>query len=85
MAKGGYREGAGRKPKAYEIQLIEQMDSILAPAEAWEALANLVRANDPAAIKLWLNYRFGMPKQQIEATGGTIPISVIVTENVRQN
>jgi hypothetical protein len=63
---GGARPGAGRKPKADEIKLIEQMDAIAAPEEAWEALWNLCKVGDASAIKTWLNYRFGMPKQKID-------------------
>ena len=65
---GGTREGAGRKPKADEIKLIEQMDAVLAPAIVWQKLAELVMDQDTAAIKTWLSYRFGMPKQAIDHT-----------------
>lgn len=44
------------------------MDSVLAPIEAWEALAVLVRNRDPIAIKTWLAYRYGQPKQQTDIT-----------------
>jgi len=65
---GGVREGAGRKPKADEIKLIEQMDAVLAPAEVWQKLAELVKDQDAAAIKTWLSYRFGMPQQKVDHT-----------------
>jgi hypothetical protein len=67
-SKGGKREGAGRKPKADEIKLIEMMDSIASPAEAWAALWGRVQENDTAAIKTWLEYRFGKPKQSVDVT-----------------
>lgn len=66
--KGGAREGAGRKPKIDEITLIESMDAVLVPQEAWEKLASRVKDGDVNAIKIWLSYRFGMPKQTIEQT-----------------
>ncbi len=66
--RGGVRPNSGRKSKADEIKLIEQMDCILAPEEAWEALAKLVRSGDGMAVKTWLSYRFGMPKQAIDLT-----------------
>lgn len=66
---GGAREGAGRKPKADEIKLIEQMDAILVPEKAWKALAKLVESEDHNAIKTWLGYRFGMPRQSIAHSG----------------
>ena len=65
---GGARPGAGRKPKIQEIKIIEQMDAISVPDEIWEALLFKVKEGDTAAIKLWLSYRFGMPKQQIDVT-----------------
>jgi hypothetical protein len=68
MKRGGVRPNSGRKPKADEIKLIESMDAILAPEEVWQALANLVLANDPMAIKTWLAYRYGQPKQQTDIT-----------------
>ena len=65
---GGARPGAGRKPKIQEIKVIEQMDAVSVPNEVWKALLFKVKEGDTAAIKLWLSYRFGMPKQQIDVT-----------------
>ena len=62
---GGNREGAGRKPKSDEIQMIENMDATKATIEVWAKLAEKVEAGDVNAIKLWLEYRFGKPKQLI--------------------
>jgi hypothetical protein len=63
---GGKREGAGRKPKIDEITLIESMDAVLVPKIAWEKLAVKVKENDVQAIKTWLSYRYGMPKQTVD-------------------
>jgi hypothetical protein len=63
---GGAREGAGRKPKADEVKLIESMDAIAVPDSVWKALYNKVLEGDTQAIKTWLSYRFGMPKQTVE-------------------
>ncbi len=65
---GGARPGAGRKPKIQEVKLIEQMDAISVPNEIWEALLFKCKQGDTQAIKLWLAYRFGLPKQQIDVT-----------------
>jgi hypothetical protein len=65
---GGARPGAGRKPKIQEVKLIEQMDAISVPNEIWEALLYKCQQGDTQAIKLWLSYRFGLPKQQIDVT-----------------
>ena len=68
MPKGGSRIGSGRKPKVQEVKLIEQMDAISVPSEIWEALLFKCKQGDTGALKLWLAYRFGMPKQQIDVT-----------------
>lgn len=65
---GGARPGAGRKPKILEIKLIEQMDAICVPEKIWEALLYKCQQGDTNALKLWLSYRFGLPKQQIDVT-----------------
>ena len=65
---GGAREGAGRPPKILEIKLIEQMDAICVPEKIWEALLYKCQQGDTNALKLWLSYRFGLPKQQIDVT-----------------
>jgi hypothetical protein len=65
---GGAREGAGRKPKIMEVKLIEQMDALAAPQQIWDALLYKCQQGDTQALKLWLSYRFGLPKQQIDLT-----------------
>ena len=65
---GGARLGAGRKPKIEEIKIIEQMDAICVPEKIWEALLYKCQQGDTNALKLWLSYRFGLPKQQIDIT-----------------
>ena len=65
---GGVRPGAGRKPKIQEIKIIEQMDAICVPDKIWEALLMKCAQGDTNALKLWLSYRFGLPKQQIDVT-----------------
>lgn len=44
------------------------MDRICVPEKIWEALLYKCQEGDTAALKLWLSYRFGMPKQQIDVT-----------------
>jgi hypothetical protein len=62
---GGNRPNSGRKPKSDEIQMIENMDATKATIEVWAKLAEKVESGDVNAIKLWLEYRFGKPKQLI--------------------
>ena len=65
---GGARPGAGRPSKIQEIKVIEQMDRIAVPDEIWKALLFKIKEGDTQAIKLWLSYRLGLPKQQIDVT-----------------
>ena len=65
---GGARIGAGRKPKVQEIKIIEQMDAIAVPEKIWLALLRKCEEGDTQALKLWLAYRLGLPKQQIDIT-----------------
>ena len=62
---GGHKT-AGRKPKIDEIKLIEQMDAIAVPSTIWKALHDKASEGDTQAIKTWLSYRYGMPKQALD-------------------
>jgi hypothetical protein len=66
--RGGPRPNSGRPPKIQEIKLIESMDAIAVPQEIWKALLFKIEQGDTQAIKLWLSYRLGLPKQQIDVT-----------------
>jgi hypothetical protein len=66
--RGGPRPNSGRPSKIQEIKLIEQMDRIAVPDEIWKALLYKIKEGDTQAIKLWLSYRLGLPKQQIDVT-----------------
>jgi hypothetical protein len=66
--KGGKREGAGRKPKVHEVKLVESMDAISVPSEIWKALLYKCLQGDTGALKLWLSYRYGLPRQQLDIT-----------------
>ena len=59
MGRGGKRQGAGRKSKAEEIELIEKLTP-LEPA-ALEALANGVKKGDYKFVQLYLHYYLGKP------------------------
>ena len=63
---GGKRENSGRLKKNDVISMVEQMDKRLIPETLWDSLAKLVENNDIQAIKTWLGYRYGMPKQTID-------------------
>ena len=60
---GGHSNG-GRKPKAEEQKLIEKL-SPLQP-KAYKALEKSIADNQGWAIKLFFEYMYGKPKQQID-------------------
>jgi len=62
---GGYREGAGRKGKAEETKLIEKLTPL--DELAFENLREGLEAKDYAALKLFFEYRFGKPRQTVDA------------------
>lgn len=64
--RGGVREGSGRKPKSAEVALAQQMDKVAPCEQVLNALYHKVLDGDTQAIKLWLNYRLGMPVQRVE-------------------
>lgn len=63
---GGKREGAGRKPKADEVELIER----LSPMDdlALQKLKEGVSSGDFKFIQLFMNYRYGRPKEKKDIT-----------------
>jgi len=63
---GGKRDNSGRLKKDDVISLIETMDAIAVPETVWKMLYSKVLDSDVNAIKTWLQYRYGMPKQVID-------------------
>ena len=66
--RGGPRPNSGRPSKIQEIKLVESMDRIAVPDEIWKALLYKIKEGDVQAMKLWLSYRLGLPKHQIDVT-----------------
>lgn len=64
--RGGVRKGAGRKPKADEVQLIEKLTPLA--DSAFEALKRGLDEANPVFVKLWFEYFYGKPKQQMDIT-----------------
>jgi len=66
MAKGhgGKREGAGRKSRSEEQELIEKLSPH--DEKALKALIELIEAKDLRAVQLFFNYRYGKPKERVE-------------------
>jgi hypothetical protein len=63
---GGARAGAGRKPKADEIKLVERLSPL--EDDALAALAEGVKSGDIKWIQLYLNYYLGKPRETRDIT-----------------
>lgn len=63
---GGARKGAGRKSKIDEIAFLDKLDNIIDSDEAITKLKELIEADNFPALKLYMEYRFGKPKETIE-------------------
>lgn len=76
--RGGARENAGRKPKADEIALIARlspMDNL-----ALKLLNDKLEEGDMAALKMFMEYRWSKPKQEVGIDGDlmlSIPAPVV--------
>jgi hypothetical protein len=62
---GGHKT-AGRKPKADEIKLIEQLDKAIDKTTVMKKLNNLLLDGNMQALKLYFEYRFGKPKETMD-------------------
>jgi len=62
---------AGRKPKDEELKIVERLDNIINQDEAIHKLKELIEKGNLQAIKLYLQYRYGQPKEQIDVTTET--------------
>lgn len=72
--RGGARIGAGRKPKIEELKLIEKLSPM--DETALELLKTLLQQGDFNALKLFMEYRFGKPKQSVDVTSDGDKISI---------
>ena len=70
--RGGKREGSGRKPKIEEDSFIDKMDNVMSLELVLDKLAENINGKETNAIKTWLSYRIGMPKQIIESKSEVI-------------
>jgi hypothetical protein len=60
----------GRPPKEAEQLLIEKLQPL--EPKALEALKNGLKDGKPWAVKLFFQYRFGLPKQTVDNTSTNI-------------
>ena len=57
--------GGGRKPKAYEQNLLERLSPLT--DEAFKTLRAAIKDNQPWAVKLFFAYNYGQPTQILQA------------------
>lgn len=80
---GGARKGSGRKSKSEEQGLVEKLNPL--EESALDALADALKEKQPWAVKLFMQYLYGMPKQTTENhnhhTGEGIDIKKIFGED----
>ena len=63
---GGKREGAGRPSNGELINIRQILDEAIDPAMVTEMLKQRIESGDQRAIELYLKYRAGVPKQEID-------------------
>jgi hypothetical protein len=63
--KGKIGNKGGRKPKSEELRLVETLDKYVNPDKAFSILAELIENKDKHALKLWMEYRYGKPKEVV--------------------
>lgn len=65
--RGGARPGSGRKPKADEEELLSKLRPM--DADAIAAIKDGIKKKDYQFLKLFMDYRFGKPKEKVEHSG----------------
>ena len=76
--RGGKRPGAGRPPKAEEQKLIEKL-SPLEPI-AFKALEQALKDNEGWAVKLFFEYKYGKPHQQVDVTTNNESLNIPISQ-----
>ena len=80
--RGGAREGAGRKSKDEELKIIERLDNIIESDDVIKSLKVLIKDGNFNAIKLYLEYRYGKPKETIENINRNFEAGELTKEEV---
>tara|TARA_R110002050_G_scaffold13541_6_gene43335 strand:- start:2790 stop:3080 length:291 start_codon:yes stop_codon:yes gene_type:complete len=62
----GGNKNAGRKPKVEELKFISKLDNIINSEDAIKKLKEFIENDNFPALKLYLEYRFGKPKEVVE-------------------
>lgn len=76
--KGVKGNKGGRPPKADEAKLIERLTPL--SDLAFSALERGLSEHNPQFVKMWFEYMYGKPKQQVDVDGEFNFIKQIVIE-----
>ena len=71
---GGARQGAGRKPKAEEQQLIENLTPM--NEKALKSLEDGIDKKEQWAVKLFFEYFYGKPQQRVDVTSNEESLNI---------
>ena len=74
MTHGGKRIGAGRKAKAEEQKLIENLTPM--NGMALESLKKGLEKKEQWAVKLFFEYFYGRPQQRVDVTSNDESINI---------
>ena len=66
--RGGKREGAGRKSKAEEMQLIELLNTHIDKDSVILKLKQFIDEDNLKALEIYLAYMYGKPKETKDVT-----------------
>lgn len=84
MPKGGARPNSGRKTKASILGLDKMLEDCVTPedeAQIWATVKKMAKEGSIAHAQLYLNYKYGKPKEMIEQKhDGQIAIRIIRTD-----
>lgn len=73
--RGGKRDGAGRKSKSEELQLIERLNEHIDSDEVILKLKGMIDDGDFKALQLYMNYMYGKPRETKDVNlTGDVPI-----------
>tara|TARA_R110001606_G_scaffold58897_2_gene140520 strand:- start:521 stop:781 length:261 start_codon:yes stop_codon:yes gene_type:complete len=86
MTHGGKRQGAGRKAKAEEQKLIENLTPM--SGLALESLQRGLEKKEQWAVKLFFEYFYGKPQQKVDVTSNeetlNMPVITFVDTETEQ-
>lgn len=71
---GGARENSGRKSKAEELGVSEKLRPM--EKDFLKALANQIKAENMAALKIYADYFYGKPQEKVDITTDGKAISI---------